>query len=99
MNKKYLKFCLYYKGEEKSPFEDYSNESIFWDFERMFIHDLCDPVIYEKMALDYIKRHPRKKNFITSSAPLEQKAMALYIEDMLMKWAPMDVKTVLEYGK
>lgn len=98
------KFCKYYKGEEKCPYEYCTPEGVFWDFEKMywkFIPHLnsyeFDHRIWEYYARDYMKKNKDKKNFMTSDAPIEQKGFVMFAEEMLRKWIPYDVDMIFKY--
>ncbi len=99
MNGKY-KFCKYYKGEEKCPYQYGTPDGVFWEFERMYwqsefvidFHKEC-----EARARAYMKENKDKKNFLTSKAPIEQKGFVVYAEAMLEKWMPYDVDMIFKY--
>ena len=102
-NGKY-KFCKYYKGEEKSPYEYGTPEDLFWYWESMYwrfishlnSYDFNHP-LFEDRARDYIAFNKDKKNFMTSDAPIEQKGFVMFAEEMLQKWMPYDVDMIFKY--
>lgn len=99
MNKENLKYCLYYKGEENCPKKENSTFWGFWEMERMFWNNDSDfREKYEQEVLAYIAENSSLENFLTSDAPLQQKAFVLYAEDYLRTWSPNDVNMVFDYG-
>ena len=67
-----LKYCLYYKGEEISPYNYDTPENSFWYLERQYWIDPSfnnkeSHELFEGMASKYISEHPNEKNFMTSS--------------------------------
>lgn len=98
------KFCKYYKGEEKCPYEYGSPEGVFWEFEKMYwdsrdIHGsyMFDHRIWEYYARTYMKENKGKKNFMTSDAPIKQKGFVMFAEEMLEKWMPHKVDMIFKY--
>lgn len=100
MNEKYLQYCLYYKGEEDCTNKNNQDFFAFWSLENQYWHNTAEfRKSYEEKARKYIDEHPKLNNFLTSYAPLPQKAFVLYAEDMLSSWLPQAVDMVFDYGK
>lgn len=102
-NGKY-KFCKYYKGEEKCPYEYGTPELSFWHFEEQYWNFIShrnsyefDHKIFEDRARRYIEENKDKKNFMTSDAPIEQKGFVMFAEEMLQKWCPYNVDMIFKY--
>ncbi len=95
------KFCKYYKGEEKCPYEYGEPENSFWFFERMYWELECNiPTLhkeYEDKAHTYMEGNKDKENFMTSDAPIEQKGFVMFAEDMFIKWMPQDLYMIFKY--
>ena len=99
------KFCKYYKGEEKSPYEYGTPENSFWEFEKQYwkFHNKdsssyeFDHQDFEDRARDYIASNKDKKNFMTSDVPIEQKGFVMFAEAMLQKWMPHKVDMIFKY--
>jgi hypothetical protein len=98
------KFCKYYKGEEKSPYEYGTPEHSFWELEKQYwkFHGHTDSYEFnhqqfEDEARAYIEANKDKKNFMTSDAPIEQKGFVMFAEAMLQKWIPYDVDMIFKY--
>ncbi len=99
-----LKYCLYYNGEEISPYNLGTPENSFWYLERQYwttpsFNNKESHKLFEGMASKYISEHPNEKNFMTSDAPLPQKGFVMFAEEMLAKWCPLDEHIIFEYGK
>lgn len=105
-NGKY-KFCKYYKGEEKCPYEQNYDapEMHFWYFEKDYWETFDDGLYpyrfnhryFEDIAREYIKKNKGKKNFMTSDAPIEQKGFVMFAEAMFEKWMPYDIDMIFKY--
>ena len=98
------KFCKYYKGEEKSPYESGTSENTFWHLEENYWNledprnsSFCDHKSFEDEARNYIASNKDKENFMTSDAPIEQKGFVMFAEAMLQKWIPYNVDMIFKY--
>lgn len=98
MEKDFLKYCSYYKGEEKCPFEEDSDNGLFWFFEKMYWTMNVDHERWKEDALEYISNNKEIKNLMTDeSYPLEKKGFIMYAEAMMNKWTPYDVDKIFLY--
>ncbi len=99
-----IKYCRYYKGEEDCPFERNTNKSRFWHMEKNYVISRsrlgreCRTEGWENEAKKYIKNYPQAKNILTSKdVSIHTKGIVMYINEMLMKWCPLDVDMINEY--
>ncbi len=100
--KELIGYCRYYKGEEKCPYERFSNKETFWEIESMYvdlgIHDETWRESMETKVAKYGDKLTEEKNIFTDdSVDIHTKGIAVYVFDMLAKWMPYDMQTPLEY--
>ncbi|MCD7721306.1 MAG: hypothetical protein LUI09_03660 [Prevotellaceae bacterium] len=97
-----LKYCRYYKGEEKCPFKEGDNRGFFWyaekDYLKMAERGEDCPKSFEARVQRYLDTCPDKKNIYTDpTVSIHTKGMACFIEYMSAKWMPMSRNLIFDY--
>lgn len=69
-----LRYCRYYKGEEKCPFPPYGIDATYWELERSWVNIVNpDEGIREKMITELVIDFPETFPYI--NAPTSLKAL------------------------
>jgi len=80
----------YYKGEKENPYKNAHDKGWFWEGERMFLEseqsfdDWADEITTTEKEVK-----GKAKQFFSKLSE-KQKAIVLYINNLIIKWCPME---------
>lgn len=101
---KLLRIFRYYHEEKSNPYENGSDDYLFWGMERQYVES-CKQYpglskTFEGYAEDFRKKNPDIYNQLTDTdVELPVRGAMYYIETMLGKFAPNSVSKIKNYLK